>query len=265
MPLCFIAGEARRPSRYRRMAGFTLVELLVAIGIIVLLISILIPVVSGARKKAAANRAQRDIEALRTGLEEYKNNFNEYPAIGFGGSKTGQQALYCALVGRNQSGTATNVPISNSKSGRPAPSLINTENFRAKFIDVNNGWLICDENDWPYLYFRATVPMPDIRSATQGGFAKSTAIPPGTPSPLYNLRDCVPSPNNTKVTFNTTHFQRLLGDDNGNGLIDANEQPSTTGPYLLWTAGPDQIYGLDPNGNKSDDITNFPLPMKYQK
>src|SRR4051812_7882135 len=103
-----------RPSRCNsasRASAFTLIEILVTLGIIVLLVGILVPMVSSARSKAARNREQRDVEALRMGLEEYKNNFNEYPAIGLGGSKTGQQALYCALVGRAQSGTATNGPI----------------------------------------------------------------------------------------------------------------------------------------------------------
>jgi hypothetical protein len=36
-----------------------------------------------------------------------------------------------------------------------------------------------------------------------------------------------------------------LGDLNYNGVIDATETPVTTGPYLLWSAGPDGVFGND--------------------
>ena len=35
----------------------------------------------------------------------------------------------------------------------------------------------------------------------------------------------------------------MLGDTNANGHIDGSEQPATTMAYLLWSAGPDEVFG----------------------
>jgi hypothetical protein len=66
-------------------------------------------------------------------------------------------------------------------------------------------------------------------------------------------------------------LRMMLGDKNNNGMIETanNETAASTEPYLLWSAGPDEIFGPDasmaaPNGTldlkdveKCDDITNF--------
>ena len=59
----------------------------------------------------------------------------------------------------------------------------------------------------------------------------------------------------------------LMGDINNNGLVDTGEQAASTGPYLLWAAGPDGFYGpiTHPSTTlagpveigKCDDVTNF--------
>jgi prepilin-type N-terminal cleavage/methylation domain-containing protein len=59
--------------------GFTLVELLVAIGIIVILIGLLIPVVTKVRKSAYGASTANQISVLSTAIEQYHNDFNAYP------------------------------------------------------------------------------------------------------------------------------------------------------------------------------------------
>ena len=59
----------------------------------------------------------------------------------------------------------------------------------------------------------------------------------------------------------------LLGDLNHDGQIGSGETEVTTAPYILWSAGPDGIFGpartansdLTPDQLKSnyDDVTNF--------
>jgi prepilin-type N-terminal cleavage/methylation domain-containing protein/prepilin-type processing-associated H-X9-DG protein len=64
-----------------RRAGFTLVELLVVIGIIALLIAILLPSLSAARESAASVKSLSNLRNLGVGLQQYKNaNRGFYPA-----------------------------------------------------------------------------------------------------------------------------------------------------------------------------------------
>ncbi|HEX8525277.1 MAG TPA: prepilin-type N-terminal cleavage/methylation domain-containing protein [Tepidisphaeraceae bacterium] len=59
--------------------GFTLVELLVAIGIIIILIGILLPVVSKVRGQAHVAGVQNQIRSLEAAIEQYHGAFGAYP------------------------------------------------------------------------------------------------------------------------------------------------------------------------------------------
>lgn len=63
----------------RRRPGFTLVELLTVIAIIVLLISILIPAVQTARTQAKQAASTALLKSLGSGCEMFKGDFNRYP------------------------------------------------------------------------------------------------------------------------------------------------------------------------------------------
>jgi prepilin-type N-terminal cleavage/methylation domain-containing protein len=247
-----------------RRSAFTLVEILVVIGIIAVILSIALPVTFKARRQASKAKATRDLGALATALDEFKNNNNEYPQIYYPylgtlttdprNAKTGQNVLYCALTGKDMQGNA----ITNAKSGRPTGSMINVESFRVNDPNARN--LICDSNTKPYLYFVASVPEPDIASAANGGmFVRDYTG--GAGPPLYTHSYC-----GNLITLE--HMRYLLGDGDKaagrtpNGYIDSGDVPSTKAPYLLWAAGPDGIYGLDANG-KCDDATNFDIPAEY--
>jgi prepilin-type N-terminal cleavage/methylation domain-containing protein len=59
--------------------GFTLVEMLTVIGIIVLLVSILLPVVSAVRIKGQTADTQAMLARIASGIQSYFSDFNAYP------------------------------------------------------------------------------------------------------------------------------------------------------------------------------------------
>lgn len=86
------------PSVRRSASGFTLIELMVVVGIIVLLIGILLPAVSLAYKKAIITRQKADLQSIATALDQYKADFDgNYPSVD--ADNTGAAVLGKALFG----------------------------------------------------------------------------------------------------------------------------------------------------------------------
>ena len=66
-------------SRKSRAAGFTLIEILVVLSIIVLLIAILVPAAILAERYAYSSATQGDLAAIGQALSVYHSDFNMYP------------------------------------------------------------------------------------------------------------------------------------------------------------------------------------------
>jgi prepilin-type N-terminal cleavage/methylation domain-containing protein len=95
--------------------GFTLVEMLTVIGIIVLLVSILLPVVSAVRTKGHVADTQALLARIATGIESYYADFKAYP----GPLHNGQ--IYNGGVA-GPAITIVNAPP--PPPGQPAPSFL---------------------------------------------------------------------------------------------------------------------------------------------
>jgi prepilin-type N-terminal cleavage/methylation domain-containing protein len=295
--------------------GFTLIEILVVIGILVALIGLLIPAVFHAYKVAGKTRTAADLALIGTALEAYKQDNNgDYPrfdddntAGGLNMQPNRGAILLCrALLGPG--GTAVDGAdglgfrpraINNNGTmvytGKVYGPYIQSDKFQLSQDTVNDPQqqttMLLDHEGNPILYFPATPGHPNIQSAN--GFVY-TVNPPGNPGspgyaapprPLYNSYDntAVPPPAmaNPNATFPNglsllpeNQMQYIMGDRNYNGMIDSTTMPPEaavyTGPYILWTAGADGIYGFgnDPAtmmprvpaaGMKTDDVTNFDM------
>jgi prepilin-type N-terminal cleavage/methylation domain-containing protein len=152
---------------------------------------------------------------------------------------------------------------------------------------------LLDSNGNPILYYPATPGKLTI-SGTTGNTTAAFAFNATTGAPIgfgnatatslramYNGFD-----NNgygeatpTHLFLNAYEFQYIMGDRDNNGYLDTDsspaEQATTTQPYLLWTAGPTGVYGLQPafTGTtaspgvryKCDAVCNFDLPSDLRK
>src|SRR5688500_7891700 len=68
--------RVRRPRHTDRSGGFTLIELLVVVGIIVVLLSILLPTVGAARRQGRTTQCLSNLRQIGQGFRVYASNFD---------------------------------------------------------------------------------------------------------------------------------------------------------------------------------------------
>jgi prepilin-type N-terminal cleavage/methylation domain-containing protein len=73
--------EVRMHPLNRHPRAFTIVELLVVIGIIAVLLGILIPVVSSVRKAAYVSASRNNVQLIANAIERYHTDYLSYPGI----------------------------------------------------------------------------------------------------------------------------------------------------------------------------------------
>jgi prepilin-type N-terminal cleavage/methylation domain-containing protein len=84
--------------------GFTLVELLVVIGIIAILVSILLPSLNKAREAASRTQCLSNLRQMGVMLHMYANMNKGKVPLGFSGGTAGQAYGNCNFLSRNASG-----------------------------------------------------------------------------------------------------------------------------------------------------------------
>ena len=162
--------------------------------------------------------------------------------------------------------------------------LVHYPNAAAGFDNAED--VLADRNFYPILYFAATPGA--VATSSPNGFVKPKYVPPppagNPPSPSQNPAIFIfddnaaylspganaNNPANLTRQFGWQIMSYRLGDTaNYDGVINptTGEAPITTGPYLLWSAGPSGIFGNDDNV-MSDGTqlqpTQGPLPFNIQ-
>jgi len=71
--------SAQKGIAMNRRGGFTLVEMLVVAAVILVLAGLLLPTLMGAKEGQLVRNCRAEIEYLNTVIEQYKNDFGDYP------------------------------------------------------------------------------------------------------------------------------------------------------------------------------------------
>lgn len=86
----------------KRNAAFTLTEMLVVIGIMLLLAALLMPALKGLKESRKNDDCRAEIEYLNTAIEQYRGEFGDYPPSDIGLAATvpnqGNKALVACLA-----------------------------------------------------------------------------------------------------------------------------------------------------------------------
>jgi len=156
-----------------RRAAFTMIELLVVIGVIALLLAITFPAFSAIRRNQKIRRTEAMVTTLATAAQSYQNDYGVYPPAEFAdeGANRGNRSL---------------VELLDVPGGRSWPYL------PSAFYDAEQSIkapVLLDEWERPFVYFDSSVMADDTSHAyvLKGDTAVSPAK--GTDG-FYNFGRC---------------------------------------------------------------------------
>jgi len=220
-------GNIRR--RPLERGGFTLVELLVVIGIIATLIAILVPVINAAQHRASRTRIGMELGAIAAALESYRDGYGDYPRSYkiFAGAPA-DPTKYASTV------------LSAALLHDPKTQFLAQDKFResAPLATGELGQLL-DNAGNPVGY--APVLKPTSVNLYGSGNARLDA--------QFFAKTGVAAKDDIKLKG----LQYALGDDDRNNKLEGTEKPTFKGGFILYSAGPDGQW-FDPAGDPGGDV-----------
>lgn len=224
----------------RSRPAFTLVEILVVIGVMVLLASIALPIINTARRNADRSRTKLDLNAIAMALDAYKQDFKDYPRPPR--DRPTDQVLAWALIGpfdaaqdgADGPGFRTYYNASGAGSAATGSKVWGPYLAAEKFPLSADKLFLLDRYNSPIEYF------PRWRAArinpTQPIFNVNNTTTPG----IYDHRQADPDPLTRDGTTPKAalYFQKALGDANNDDVISgAGETLGNCPDFLLLSRG----------------------------
>jgi len=239
--------------------GFTLTEMLVVIGILVVLVSATIAAVSMAQRKAMIVRCKADLQAVGHALDSYAADFkgiypmSRDPATG---KANGYRILARALIapGPADKDGLDGPGFRVIAGGKPCKPYLAPDKFRTTLVDrVSDQWDLLDVFGSPIEYYpRRVGAQYQPRWSREGPSRPPMAYLAGPPH-SFNLPDDAPwlydVGDKDRVGDGVVPPWTLvvaLGDGSGaqapNNVIDLDETLRHTGPFVLASPGPDRKF-----------------------
>ncbi len=252
--LCPSCSFQRSAFRVQRSKGFTLIEMIVVVGIIALLMSLLMAAVVRSRAYAEKMSIQVFLGHVSSAIDGYYTDFNFYPdsssTNGYGGTLTsGSARLAEALTGYinnttasgKSDGAGTNVNAADPLYGfRMTPGGNGRIYGPYMKVDATN-YVAASASDQ---YFTDPLGQRILYFKASGNAAATKYFDPAGSASIFNTADNPIATYGDPTTAANKLFLTLLGNTGaatpanaGNNTINAGETPINQQTYLLVSPG----------------------------
>ncbi len=256
MPIRIVQSRSFRRAR----GGFTLVEMLVVIGIMLVLMGILLPTIFATRRAADRKRTQADLGSVIMALEEYKKDFNDYPRQS-PTNRGDKSILVWGLMGPFDAGKdgADGLGFRTVNGGKVWGPYLPLDKFMVSSTDLGNA--LYDRYGAPIEYFPRIRALRKKTNSTASGVAMPIFGQGTAADYAISAYDGLAGDPNA-----VAYFRKALGDTNFNDLIDSGETMGEAPAVLLLSRGPRKTFSGQAKLatiaiEKADEISNLVSPQ----